>query len=372
MPCPGCFEPAAAVDAQGRVFAAAHRLGGVAVSADGGETFVVKPVPPPASPSPRGGGASDDEIQVAPWGSVYYTELWSDGGGVAGAGVHVAASDDGGDSWPVNVFVQAREMPTSLAFTSDRQWLAFDGDATVYLVWNCAASLVICSLRSDDRGATWGTVVPVVTFAEHSFPSPAGFPAVGPDGTLLIPYFSDPRADGQVGARSVRVASSTDGAQSFRQSTAYTAPMDGGSTGGGWPEATILADGSWVASWSDETDTMWVAVSRDKGASWDADPVDQSLTGGPVFGHPFLRPRAAGGFDAVWFGADNVTAGRFDGGGALVELAVVPAAGGGHSDYPFFDHGPDGSIAVPFVTPDGNGLRIAFSSPDGASSRSQA
>lgn len=372
MPCTGCFEPAAAVDAHGRIFTAAHRHGGVGVSTDGGRTFAVKPVPPPSSPSPRAAGASDDVVQVAPWGSVYYTELWSDGGGVALAGVHVAASDDAGDSWPVNVFVQARQMPASLAVTSDRQWLAFDGDATVYLVWNCGASALICALRSDDRGATWGAAVPVVASGDHSFPSPAGFPSVGPDGTLLVPYFSDPRPDldaatqGDVplGARSIRVAASTDGGRTFRQSTAYTAPLGEGTSGGGWPEATILRDGTWVASWSDPSGTMWVSLSQDEGATWTPAPLGQAGTAGPVHGHPFLRPRAAGGFDAVWFGAGNVTAGRFAGDGRLLAVAVAPAPGGGHSDYPFFDHAPDGRIVAPFITPDGNGLRLAVSTPD--------
>jgi len=55
-----------------------------------------------------------------------------------------------------------------------------------------------------------------------------------------------------------------------------------------------------------------------------------------------------------------VTAGRFSNDGALLGLAVVPAPGGDHSDYPFFDHTPDGRIVTPFITPDGNGLRLAI------------
>jgi hypothetical protein len=359
MPCTGCFEPASAVDAQGRIYVAAHRLENVAVSTDGGATFTVKKVPDPPSPSPRGAGASDDAVQVAPWGEVFYHELWSDSGGIAGGGIHIAGSMDGGETWPLNVFVSVRTMPLSRAFTADRQWLAFDGDSTVYLVFNCGASTVICIMESGDRGLTWSESRNVVLPLDHSYPSPAGFPAVGPDGTILVPYFADPRADGQLGARTVRVSSSKDGGRTWTASTVHTHPPEAALEGGGWPESTILADGSWVASWSDADDAMWVAVTHDEGRTWDATTKDPAMTG-PIGGHPFLRPRQDGGFDAVWFGDKGVGAGRFDREGTLLSVALSPDEGGGHSDYPFFDHTPDDRIVMPFITPDGDGLRVAI------------
>jgi hypothetical protein len=356
-PCTGCFEPAAAVDAQGRIYVTAHRLENVGVSTDGGQTFTVQKVPDPPSPSPRGSGASDDVVQAAPWGEVFYHELWSDSGGVAGGGIHIAGSLDGGQTWPLNVFVNLRTMPASRAFTADRQWLAFSGDSTVYLVFNCGLSTDICLMESKDRGMTWSESRNVVLPNDHTFPSPAGFPAVGHDGTILIPYFADPRSDGTVGARSIKVASSKDGGRTFHQSTAYTHPAETGASGGGWPESTILVDGSWVASWSDEHNSMWVAVTHDEGKTWNASALDQSHTG-EVDAHPFLRPRADGGFDAVWFGPKSVAAGRFTRDGALLAVAISPDEGGGHSDYPFFDHTPDDRVVMPFITPDGNGLKV--------------
>jgi hypothetical protein len=359
-PCGGtrCFEPAVAVDGEGRIYAISSsvRMDGVAVSTDGGATFTLKPWPGLPNPLPvdATGSAGDDVVQVAPWGTVYMTRLFSDTGGILGGGIHLVGSDDAGDTWHLNQFVQVREMPLSRSFTADRQWLAFEGDATVYLVFNCGASALICSMRSDDRGATWGPSSNVVTPLDHTFPSPAGFPAVGPDGTLLVAYFGDPRLDDSTGARSIKVASSTDGGETWRQSTAYThAGLQEGTAGGGWPEATVLADGTWVAGWSTSDDHLWLTTSPDQGATWGEPLVlAPEETGGAS--HPWLLARQDGGFDAVWFGSGpSVILGRFTA-DLSYELARVTEDGGGNSDYAYFAHTPDDRVAVAYVQPDGS------------------
>lgn len=361
----GCYEPAVAGDAQGRIYAigSSVRMDGVAVSTDGGATFTLKPWPRLANPLPaiegEQGSAGDDVVQIAPWGTMYMTRLYSDTGGIAGGGIQLVASEDGGDTWSLNQFVQLREMPTSRSFTADRQWLAFDGDSTVYLLFNCGLSATICLTRSDDRGVTWAPARDVVLPIDHTFPSPMGFPAVGPDGTLVAAYFADPRPDASTGARSIKVAATRDGGQTFTQHTAYTHPLDEGTAGGGWPEATILADGSWVAAWSTSEDLLYVVRSTDSGASW-GEPLVLSPeeTGGAS--HPWLRPRADGGFDAVWFGqGPSVILGRFTA-GLSYELATLAEDGGGNSDYAYFDHLPDGRVAVAFVAADGT-LRLTLS-----------
>lgn len=352
--CSGCYEPAIAVDQAGRIFATGGaNFEKIGVSVDDGLTFTVKPAPTPPGPLPTGfeGSSGDDVVQVSPWGWLYYSRLWSDTGGIAAGGLHLAASDDGGDTWLMNQFMQLRTDPTSRSFTADRQWYAFHGNETVYLLFNCGASAAICMRRSDDRGMTWGPPVDVVTPVDHTFPSPAGFPAVGPDGTIVVAYFGDPRPDTSTGARSIKVAASSDGGRSFRQSTAFTHGLMEGTSGGGWPEATILADGSWVAGWSTSDDRLWLAVSTDAGVTW-ADPVVYSpeQTGGSS--HPWLRPNVDGGFDAVWFGSGpSVQAGRFDSNATMVARTNVTEEGGGQSDYSFFDHTPDGRIVVAYLTP---------------------
>lgn len=355
--CDGCYEPAVAVDDEGRIFATGGSgFATIAVSLDGGATFTAKPAPTPpdALPTDFAGSSGDDVVQVAPWGWLYYSRLWSDTGGIAAGGLHLAASEDAGETWVMNQFMQLRTDPVSRSFTADRQWYAFDGDQTVYLVFNCGASVTICMRRSDDRGMTWAMPVDVVLPADHTFPSPAGFPAVGPDGTILVAYFGDPRPDASTGARSIKVASSRDGGVTWRQSTAYTHPLEEGTSGGGWPEATILVDGTWIAGWSTSDGVLHFAASSDAGASW-SDPVSYTpeQTGGAS--HPWLRPRAEGGFDAVWFGSGpSVQAGRFDADAMLLAHATVPEEGGGQSDYSFFDHTADGRIAVAYLTPGGD------------------
>jgi hypothetical protein len=107
-----------------------------------------------------------------------------------------------------------------------------------------------------------------------------------------------------------------------------------------------------VAGWSTSQDELWLAVSTDRGSTW-AEPVVYSPeeTGGSS--HPFLRPRDEGGFDAVWFGqGPSVQLGRFAANGTMLERATVPVEGGGQSDYSYFDHSPDGRVAVAYITPD--------------------
>lgn len=365
--CESCFEPAVASDAQGRIYVTAARLGGVAVSRDAGRTFTIKPVPFPSSPTPFAGGSGDAIVQVAPWGTLYYTALWSDTGGILGGGIHFAASDDAGDTWDVQ-FVHLREMPTSRSFTADRQWLAFDGDSTIYLVFNCGASAFICSMRSDDRGQTWGLPVDVVHVPDHTFPSPEGFPTVGPDGTLIIPYFADVRQEpvpsefdpanptGNVclGARTIRIASSIDRGQTFRQHTVYAHPaLDEGTCGGGWPEATILADGTWVANWGTDDDRLWFSASRDGGTTWSEPTIlPPEVSGGSD--HPWILPRKDGGFDALWATNDpSPRLGRFTRDLQLVSIATVPELGGVETDYPYFDHLSGDRVATAYLTPDG-------------------
>jgi hypothetical protein len=356
--CVRCFEPAVAADQQGNIYVAAWRAGGVAVSRDGGASFAIKPLPQPSSPTPSlGGGVSDDIVNIAPWGSLYYTELWSDLGGTELEGIHVVISDDGGDSFTHNEFIHGREQLTSLAVYSDRQWLAFQGDSTVFLLFNCGESVITCMLRSDDRGATWGTARSVVLPIGHSFPSPLGAPAMGADGTLIAPYYATPQAL-PFGARSIRIAITKDGAI-FRQSTVYTHPLGEGTGGGGWPANAILRDGTWVVGWATSDGRLWFSASRDEGASWSAPLVlspEQSGGASP----PWLEARDDGGFDAVWFSdGPGVHVGRFGANLQTIGLAAVPDIGGGVSDYPQFTHLPDGRVATAYLTPDGR-LRLAI------------
>jgi hypothetical protein len=356
--CTGCYEPAIAADAEGRLFVTAARLGGVAVSDDGGATWHLKPVPAPDDITGSGGGASDDVVQVAPWGTLFYSQMWSDLGGLAGAGLHVAGSDDGGETWPINTFIHLREGIVNPAAASDRQWLAFEGDSTVHLLYNCQASAIICNQRSDDGGRTFATTPTIVmTPADHSFPSPEGMPFIDDGGHYVVPYYADPRADTSTGARSIKVAISQNSGATWRHSTVYTFPgLQEGTAGGGWPHATFLADGSWVAGWS-SGGSMYLARSSDKGASWSApELLAPPETGGG--GRPWLFGGLFAGqsdnVDAVWFGDGHVNWAHLP---PLGSPSYSRLAGGGSSDYPYFTYLADGRVATAYLV-DGD-LRAA-------------
>jgi hypothetical protein len=357
-PCTDCFEPAIAVDPLGRVFTAANNHGGIGVSLDGGQTFTVTPVPPPASPLDGTGypdGASDDVVQVAPWGTLFYTELWSDGGGIAGAGVHVASTDDAGATWKTNTFVQLRTQPGSRAIISDRQWLAFEEPETVHLIFNGLVSLLIYDMVSNDGGATFADPVIVAQPADHSYPSPEGLPFVDPDGYIVVPYWTDPlppeSAQVSVTAQGVGVSFSKDHGATWQASKVFKHAGTQGSSGGAWPAATVLANGTWVAGWDTRDDRMWLSFSEDKGATWSAPTVfGAAITMGTS--HPWLKGRSDGGLDVVWFSRNEtgqvVRLGRLDVDGLFTTIQIDDQ-GGGNSDYPFFDHTVDGRVAVAYM-----------------------
>lgn len=367
-PCADCYEPAIAIDPWVRVFTAANNLGGIGVSLDGGQTVHVQPVPPPASPldfTGYPGGASDDVVQVAPWGTLYYTELWSDGGGIAGAGVHVASTDDAGTTWKTNVFVQLRTQPGSRAIISDRQWLAFEEPNTVHLIFNGLVSLLIYDMVSHDGGATFADPVVVAHPIDHSYPSPEGLPFVDPDGYIVVPYWTDPlppeSAAVSVTAQGVGLSFSNDGGQTWRASKVYQHGGTEGSSGGAWPAATFLANGTWVAGWDTRDDRLWLSFSEDKGASW-SDPLVIRAETTQGTSHPWLKGRADGGLDVLWFSRNEtgpvVRLGRLDPGGGFLAIQIDDQ-GGGNSDYPFFDHTADGRVAVAYMRGP-NLLRVAF------------
>ncbi len=201
-PCSGrtCWEPAVAVDAQGRIFVveagewamSARPVAPVAVSTDGGLTFTQVPAPPPVTTAPPGTKVVYGDIMVhtAPSGRLFWTaivDLNGEGGPLLDDlpklrplnwAIQVAWSDDAGHTWEANQELSGVEdLP-------DRQWLAFDG-GTVYMTFGTVGRGVLIS-RSDDGGSTWGAWKPVAPPADGPQWGGSGPPVVDGSGTVSV------------------------------------------------------------------------------------------------------------------------------------------------------------------------------------------
>ncbi|MEA3165961.1 MAG: repeat-like domain [Thermoplasmata archaeon] len=348
-----CIEPTIAVGLDGTVYVAGFRQPGLLVSHDAGQTYEVVASPPFPSPSPLAGSGSDDLVQVAPWGELFFTRLMTESF-YNTPGVQVAGSLDGGATWATNVFVHPRTVPGDLDAVSDRQWLAFDGTDTVYLSFNSGASVTQTVVVSQDRGATFGGPVIAATSADHTFPSPAGAPVVGPGHEIVIPYFVGIRTDGQVGSHGVGAAVSKDGGRTFSNIDVFVHESLG--TQAGFPQAAALPNGTYVVGWSTTDGSIWLSFSGDGGTTWSL----QALQFGPEVAHadsyPWLEARPGGGFDALYFGenagAHEARLLRFAADGA-VTFGELHGKMGGDTDFSTLAHLPDGRAISAFVTGEG-------------------
>jgi uncharacterized membrane protein YgcG len=118
------------------------------VSRNGGTTFAKKPtVKPPPGQNQGVLSGSDSDVAVGTDGTVYVGDLTIDG-------IEVSRSNDGGTTFPQQVFVN-----TDAA--ADREWLAVDGvgdEAIVYVAWHELATGTMFVKRSVDGGKTFDNV----------------------------------------------------------------------------------------------------------------------------------------------------------------------------------------------------------------------
>lgn len=120
----------------------------LAKSTDDGKHWTQLPtvVPPGTSPGQFTSG-EDSDVAVGHDGTVYVGDLDING-------ITISRSDNGGKTFPVQTFI---------ACTSDREWVATDGQHSenVYVAWHELATGTMLVAVSHDRGATFGPPVPV-------------------------------------------------------------------------------------------------------------------------------------------------------------------------------------------------------------------
>lgn len=378
-----CFEPTVAVDPEGRIFvaegAAMNRSGdtqfrgpagaGLVRSTDGGATFEplgVPQIPGNALPETVQG---DSLVQVGPDGSLYFSALLGNGLDPATVlyGIQVARSDDGGETWATNTVISVTEDPQSGAFDTDRQWLGFGSDGTVYLSYaHYPAPLGVFLHHSDDRGETWSEPSVVATAAERAayrgvWSGQAGPPVVDGQGTVYVPMvwateeLQEPPA--------VRVAASTDQGSSWEHHEAFRAPV----AGDGFPMLTVDAqDRLHLAALSGEG--LTVTTSTDGAQTWN-DPTRWTDRDPPNGTAPWIET-VDGNLTVAYYENDGNGSVSLElaqrpldadrGTGFTERVTVAEGLPSAHTDFAHFVEGPSG----PWVTwGDANAEEILLAGP---------
>lgn len=352
-----CYEPSIAVDSAGRVFISDGVTADLAVSDDGGLSWRTL-APPPPPEGAFGAIQSDVLVQVAPddrlWFSALVIRQIPGIGSNILEGIQVAASDDGGATWSLDVYLTPAVDPLAAVYVPDRQWLGFAQDGAVYLTYNQIPT-GIWSARSDDGGRTWsGWTRASPLEARGGAIGQSGPPVVGAAGRVLVPACAREGAASGVG-----VFASDDGGASF----ARVAMLPGGCS---WfPILAVAPDGRIVAAWTTGVDVL-VAWSEDEGASW----TEPATWGEPAATSPWPLPDAEGSLVVAWFERDGdaatlrVARGTLEG-GPTDDVVVVDDVRGAsrtpaNTDYAHIARLPDGRLATVWAQTVEGLLRAAF------------
>lgn len=370
-----CFESTVAVDGAGRVFVADGDR--IARSLDGGSTFEQVPLPPLPQGAPEGSTGADTVVTADPQGRlVYYTPLVNVNAGCVLCGIHVAVSDDGGESWSSNVFVSLLAESRDAAFAMDRPWLGFGPGETVYLSYNNAASGIWIS-RSDDGARSFGPFNPVSQADGSIRPTAAGPPSVDREGHVFLPFFGLPStsavATGQ-GLEALVVADSFDGGRTFRY-TSVASALPPSEPGGWFPILAVDDDMNLHLAWNGGDGGILVSSSTDKSATWTL-PVRWSGERTAAIS-PWIRA-TDGRLDVLWFEsageeefalvfgrAPLATAPR---GGGIERVEIAPVRGDFYeargvvpnSDFANFAVGSDGRVIAVWSDAGTQGAYVAF------------
>jgi hypothetical protein len=284
-------------------------------STDGGESWEVLRDPHVTDQDPADTGpfcSCDADVETSPDGWTYYTDWWS--AGLVGGNYLVERSPDGGETWMSSPVT----MPHPVTFSVDRQWLVAGQDGFVALFYayfpgtgnvpdtgplpNGRIEVVV----SEDHGATWSGPRTVTLMPEGTFDQISN-PAILPDGTLAMAYahMTGEGDDFWKSPGQVRVATSTDGGETWKQRSVAGVP---GGFDNLWAVETA-ADGSgtlhvaWAARTSDGSDRMAVyhAQSDDGGRTW-SEP-DALRSQGLNF-LPWIEATGEGDVAVAWYGGN--------------------------------------------------------------------
>ena len=295
------WEPTIAVAADGTVYATSGWGSPfVAQHLDGTIERLERPLPREAPF--LGAQPGDAMIQIDAQGRlVYHALLYHYENNAAYSafillGIHVAVSEDGGHTWPINTYLSLPDSNTAPQIGADRQWMTLALDGTMYLVYQRVPAILspqvagitvtqhymlnepaVMFSRSDDGGRTWSDFKAISGGAFWAVIN--GQPVTAPDGTLFVPFFTySPLGPSE---SALLVAISSDRGATFETRVVYSHP-DGP---GAWFPSLVLLNDSMVMAWLDAANNLQVATSEDEGKTWGAphrwSPENQTVATSP-------------------------------------------------------------------------------------------
>ena len=310
-PSNGSLEPGLAAAPDGTLWAASNHLTAGTCSAtatgcgtnvwtskDGGQHWRWVANPFKIVDQTAAVGGYDNDIAVAQQKNsrgtydIVVASLWE-------ASNSLAVSHDDGATWEL-LPVAGMVGSTTAGYYPDRPWVGMDGACTAYLAYNVVPGNLTVLHKYDTcqaRALPGAVSVPFTTAANLADSTGKVSGRFTVDTTRHVLYYPAVASFG--GAESVVVSVSSDGGTTWvvRRVAPYPANVTV------WPvTAAIDASGALWVAWHDGRDS-WVAVSRDRGATWSRPHQLNAKDHTGVY--PTVAASVAGTAAVVWIGTDH-------------------------------------------------------------------
>lgn len=231
-------------------------------------------------------GNSDVDLAVARDGTLYFANLGYEPQKREDNFVTVGVSRDAGETWSWKTLSKNR--------FDDRPWIKVAPDGTAHVIWNDGG---VFYRSTRDRGATWSERVRI---HEHGGSSHL---AVGPNGEVAVRVAPLSASGYQYDESVDLIAVSADGGRTWQKRPApgdreWAAGFNNGPVPR-WVEPLAWGSGGALYSLWTNVKGLWIARSRDKGATWKIWQVVQS---DEVLYYPYLVAGARPGeLAGTWF-----------------------------------------------------------------------
>jgi hypothetical protein len=289
------IEPRLSVDLLGNIYGAAIQgiPAGTDVwkSYDGGKTFTYLGQPDGAQAaaalgaSGLGIGGGDEDIAIGTSGIVNVTSLW------IGSATE-SVSPNGGSTWVSNPV--ATDIPAD-----DRQWIASDGQSTVYLTYKQLGAALsgtdaIVALKSTDGGVTFAQPTLVTTPASGVQPGDQGNILVDPNNHAVYTVFTSSTGN------QVYLAKSVDGGQTWVLKLVFQASA-GANLANVFPNVAVDSASDVYVAYSDGTN-IHLTASKDGGTTWTAPVRVNNGANSKTSLAPWIVAGSAGKINVTWWG----------------------------------------------------------------------